>query len=129
MWHEPSLLISLPRTTSPSHPDTPLQVTSKPAESMDEITRPSKRGKSGEEAAAASSGAQDKEEEEEDVEMVGTKGGSALPHNRFDCPEVHEREQRVRASISLPTIATCCFAMAFAGLRLILRQPAALWLV
>lgn len=72
----------------------PLQVTSKPTESMDEITRPSKRGKSGKGAAAGGSGAQEEEEEdeEEDVEMVGTKGGSELPHNRFDCPEVRTYE-------------------------------------
>ncbi len=74
------------------NPNLPLQVASKPTETLAEITRPSKRGRSGKGPAAAAAGGaareEEEEDEEEDVEMVGTKGGSELPHNRFDCPEV-----------------------------------------
>lgn len=71
-----------------------LQVASKPVESMDEITRPAKRSKGSSSSSSSSSSAgaaaadQQQQEEEEDVEMVGTKGGSELPHNRFTCPQV-----------------------------------------
>eukprot|EP00903_Cladosiphon_okamuranus_P014611 g13549.t1 len=73
-----------------------VQVASKPIESMDEITRPSKRTKVPSESSAsrkgpAPAGGADQEEEEEeeaeDIEVVGTKGGSELPHNRFSCPK------------------------------------------
>eukprot|EP00752_Nemacystus_decipiens_P018369 g16478.t1 len=62
-----------------------VQVTSKLA---DEIIRPTKRSK---ESSSSSACATDREQEgggqDDDIEMIGTKGGSELPHNRFACPE------------------------------------------
>lgn len=71
----------------------------KPSRSMDKITRPAKRTKrsSSGKAAAAASNEGEEEEEEEDFEMIGTKGGSELPHNRFSCPEVNRRFDMIRA--------------------------------
>lgn len=85
----------------------PLQVTAKPSDSMNEITRPAKRSK-GPGKGAGAAGSEEEEEEEEDIEMMGTMGGSELPHNRFSCPEVMDstgsgvlidtREKRADAS-------------------------------
>ena len=87
------------------HTTTLLQVASKPVESMDEITRPAKRSK----GSSSSAGAAGQEaEEEEDIEMVGTKGGSELPHNRFACPEVSRpRAQRVLPRWMVSLAAAC----------------------
>lgn len=64
-------------------------MTAKASQSMNEITRPAKRIKgSSSGKAAAAAGNEEEEEEEEDFEMIGTTGGSELPHNRFSCPEV-----------------------------------------
>lgn len=65
---------------------------------MEEVTRPAKRSKTSSSSSgkgAAAAGQEEEEEEEEDIEMVGTKGGSELPHNRFICPEVTQPRCRV----------------------------------
>lgn len=67
------------------------QVAAKPSQTMNEITRPAKRTKGSSSGKAAAAAGNDQKEEEEDFEMIGTKGGSELPHNRFSCPEVNER--------------------------------------